>query len=435
MPIKIQFNPIFPINMSDTESKTQESQTKINLQLDPKTLKDKTDLFLNLIQISSVAYDYSSKSKDIKAKADRLTALHDLNEFLKDPQSVSTYVPPHLDLVFKMIKKNIFRPLPMLYNSADEIGPLEPGEVFSDIIDPAWPYLQGVYEFFLELITCQTPKIKRLKVFITRTFMQEFIQLFDSEETKERDYLKKILTILYVRLIRRRKMIRKVINDELLTIIHDTQKFNGINDILEFLESVINGFHVPLRDEHVAFFKNILIPLHKVHTINTFHCQLERCSMYFLHKDKTLSIPLIDGLLRYWSIVSYSGEMSFLYELLHVLEFCEISKLEPLIPKLFNRLIRCISSPHYYISDVAMQFFDNDHFLSIFRAYKQIAFPITLPVIIDLSESKSHKIIIEVSNYTKMIFKEIDPEAYEKVLQNREGSVKINSSYDMYTKS
>jgi serine/threonine-protein phosphatase 2A regulatory subunit B' len=30
------------------------------------------------------------------------------------------------------------------------------------------------------------------------------------------------------------------------------------------LASIISGFAVPLRDEHVIFFQNIIIPLHKV---------------------------------------------------------------------------------------------------------------------------------------------------------------------------
>jgi serine/threonine-protein phosphatase 2A regulatory subunit B' len=32
------------------------------------------------------------------------------------------------------------------------------------------------------------------------------------------------------------------------------------------LASIISGFAVPLRDEHVIFFKNVIIPLHKVQT-------------------------------------------------------------------------------------------------------------------------------------------------------------------------
>jgi len=57
-------------------------------------------------------------------------------------------------------------------------------------------------------------------VFITHSFIQvniiinffkEFLELFDAEEPREREYLKNILHRLYAKLVPRRKMIRKVI--------------------------------------------------------------------------------------------------------------------------------------------------------------------------------------------------------------------------------
>ena len=40
----------------------------------------------------------------------------------------------------------------------------------------------------------------------------------------------------------------------------------------------------------------------------------------------------------------------FLSELLEVLEVCELTKLEPLISKLFKRLIKCISGSHLQVN-------------------------------------------------------------------------------------
>lgn len=132
------------------------------------------------------------------------------------------------------------------------------------VIDPEWPHLQPVYEFFLQLIVNDAADVKSLKVFITHQFIQEFLELFDSEEPKEREYLKNILHRLYAKLVPRRKMIRKAMNDCFSTLIHETYKFNGVAELLDILASIISGFAVPLREEHVVFFKNVIIPLHKV---------------------------------------------------------------------------------------------------------------------------------------------------------------------------
>jgi CDP-glycerol glycerophosphotransferase (TagB/SpsB family) len=66
-------------------------------------------------------------------------------------------------------------------------------------MDPAWPHLQGIYEFFLQLVINESVEVKCLKVYVTPQFVQEFLDLFDSEESVERDYLKNILHKLYAK--------------------------------------------------------------------------------------------------------------------------------------------------------------------------------------------------------------------------------------------
>ena len=86
----------------------------------------------------------------------------------------------------------------------------------------------------------------------------------DSDEPREREYLKNILHRLYAKIVPRRKMIRKSITDHFYTLIHENYKFNGAAELLEILASIISGYAVPLREEHVHFFKTVIIPLHKV---------------------------------------------------------------------------------------------------------------------------------------------------------------------------
>jgi len=96
-----------------------------------------------------------------------------------------------------MIEKNIFRPLPNVKKS--NLGFSETGIEQEDEVDPAWPHLQGIYEFFLQLVINEAVDVKSLKVYVTPQFVQEFLELFDSEESVERDYLKDILHKLYAK--------------------------------------------------------------------------------------------------------------------------------------------------------------------------------------------------------------------------------------------
>ena len=96
-----------------------------------------------------------------------------------------------------MIEKNIFRPLPNVKKS--NLAFSETGIEQEEEVDPSWPHLQGIYEFFLSLIINEAADVKSLKVYVTPQFVQEFLELFDSEESVERDYLKNILHKLYAK--------------------------------------------------------------------------------------------------------------------------------------------------------------------------------------------------------------------------------------------
>jgi len=77
-------------------------------------------------------------------------------------------------------------------------------------------------------------------------------------------------------------------------LIHESHKFNGTSELLDILASIISGFQAPLRDEHIVFFKSIIIPLHKVQTSTLYFDNLIRCSMLYLTKDSSLAV-LVSG--------------------------------------------------------------------------------------------------------------------------------------------
>ena len=59
-----------------------------------------------------------------------------------------------------------------------------------------------------------------------------------------------------------RSFIRKTISNVFYRFVYDTERHNGIGELLEILGSIINGFAIPLKKEHLEFLKRALIPLH-----------------------------------------------------------------------------------------------------------------------------------------------------------------------------
>jgi serine/threonine-protein phosphatase 2A regulatory subunit B' len=72
-----------------------------------------------------------------------------------------------------MIEKNIFRPLPNVKKS--NLAFSETGIEQEEEVDPSWPHVQGVYEFFLNLIINEAADVKSLKVYVTPLFVQEVL--------------------------------------------------------------------------------------------------------------------------------------------------------------------------------------------------------------------------------------------------------------------
>ena len=338
-----------------------------------------------------------------------------------DQRSVTNLFIPNIDSVMDMIKKNIFRPLPCTNNSSMKLSVTETGvDEEEQEPDPSWAHIRGVYEIFLQLIINEACDVKIFKPFVTSNFIADFLQLFDSDLLEERDFLKNILHKLYAKLVPRRKMIRKAITDLFHILIHEIHKFNGTSELLDIMASIISGFALPLREEHVIFFKNIIIPLHKVQTCTLYFDNLCRCSMLFLSKDNNLAIPLLEGILKYWPFANFTKETNFLQELPEVLEMCDVERIQPLVGKLFKRVIKCISGSHLQIADRAMCLFEGESFINIIKRYKQLTFGILVPVVTNLAENHWHQMLKESLNALKEILQKIDSVAYSNALENAE---------------
>lgn len=97
--------------------------------------------------------------------------------------------------------------------------------------------------------------------------------LFESEDPIERDIVKNILHKIYAKVIGRRKMLKKHMSECLLSLIHEEDSFKGTAEMFEVLYTIVHGYAVPLRQEHIDFFNNVMVPLHKVRTYPTFYDQ------------------------------------------------------------------------------------------------------------------------------------------------------------------
>lgn len=107
-----------------------------------------------------------------------------------------------------------------------------------------------MYEYLLRYVVSGETDAKSAKKYIDQTFVLKLLELFDAEDPRERDYLKTILHRIYGKFMVHRPFIRKAINNVFYRFIFETERHNGISELLEILGSIINGFALPLKEEH-----------------------------------------------------------------------------------------------------------------------------------------------------------------------------------------
>ncbi|ETO35698.1 hypothetical protein RFI_01363 [Reticulomyxa filosa] len=254
-----------------------------------------------------------------------------------------------------------------------------------------------------------------LKKFIDRKFLLSIIDLFQSEDPRERDYLKTILHRIYGKFMSFRSFLRKAINHVFFMVIYKQGKHNGLAELLEILGSIINGFAVPLKEEHQVFLKNVLIPLHKVRGLSQFHAQLAYCVVQFVEKDPTLSSVIIQGLLRFWPITSCNKELLFLSELEEALELTEQSLFYKFLKPLFLRIAACIGSSHFQVAERALFLWNNDTIATFMSDHRQEILPMLYPALKNNLETHWNTTVHQLSQHILQQFKDMDAQLFQKV--------------------
>jgi len=259
--------------------------------------------------------------------------------------------------VVHMIGANIFRALQT--RNKDSVAFSDP-EDDEPALETAWPHLQIVYEIFLRFVVSNDVDPKIAKRYVDQTFLMKLLDLFDSEDPRERDYLKTILHRIYGKFMALRSFIRRAIQHVFFKVIYECELHNGVGELLEILGSIINGFALPLKDEHRDFLLKALIPLHKVKSLSSFHQQLTYCMAQYVEKDNRLGYDVISAMLRYWPVSITSKQVLFLNELEETLELIKPNEFQAVQEALFKRLAQCITCMHFQVAERTLFFWNND---------------------------------------------------------------------------
>ncbi|KAL4034419.1 hypothetical protein IC575_007556 [Cucumis melo] len=373
---------------------------------------EKQNLFVKKLNLCCFLFDFTDPTKHLKEKEIKRQTLLEIVDYVTSVNSKFTETV--IQEVIKMVSINLFRtmsPQPR-ENKIVEGFDLEEEE---PSMDPAWPHLQIVYEFFLRFVASPEMDAKLAKRYIDHSFILKLLDLFDSEDPREREYLKTILHRIYGKFMVHRPFIRKAINNIFYRFIFETEKHNGIAELLEILGSIINGFALPLKEEHKLFLVRALIPLHKPKCLAMYHQQLSYCITQFVEKDCKLADTVIRGLLKYWPVTNSSKEVMFLSELEEVLEATQLPEFQRCMVPLFRQIARCLNSSHFQVAERALFLWNNDHIENLIKENRKVILPIIFPA---LEKNANHwnQAVHSLTLNVRKIFYDLDPDLLKECL-------------------
>ncbi|CAE7216122.1 unnamed protein product [Rhizoctonia solani] len=374
---------------------------------------ERPELFIRKLRQCSTLFDFNDASAELKGKQIKAATLHEMLEYITTQRGViNEVIYPE---VISMFGNNLFRTIPPQVNPTGDAFDPEEDE---PVLELAWPHLQIVYEFFLRFVESPDFNTNVAKRYIDQAFVLQLLELFDSEDPRERDFLKTTLHRIYGKFLNLRAFIRRSINNVFFQFIYETERHNGIAELLEILGSIINGFALPLKEEHKMFLTRVLIPLHKVKSLSLYHPQLAYCVVQFLEKDSSLTEEVLRGLLRYWPKVNSPKEVMFLNEVEEVLDVIDPGEFVKIQEHLFRQLARCVNSQHFQVAERALYYWNNEYIVNLMGDNIGVILPLVFPALYQNSKTHWNRTIHGMVYNALKLFMEINPELFEQCVQN-----------------
>lgn len=341
-------------------------------QLKDTSMQRRESLFQQKLQLCSVMFNFDDPTSDKRGKDLKRSTLLELVDYVNNAGGQKIFTESLMPDIMAMVSLNICRSLPP---QTEDFDPEED----EPVLEASWPHLQVVYEFFLRFVVSAEVNAKVAKKFVDQKFCSQLVELFDSEDPRERDYLKTILHRIYGKFMSHRSFIRKSISNVFYRFVFETERHNGIGELLEILGSIINGFAMPLKREHLQFLVRALVPLHKPKCVSLYHQQLSYCVTQYVEKDPETSIPVVRGIVRYWPWACSSKQVLFLNELEEILELLGTEQIHRIHEPLFRVISKCLGSQHFQVSERTLFLWNNEHLVQngcLSRQFSEFVLPV-----------------------------------------------------------
>ncbi|EDW07856.1 serine/threonine-protein phosphatase 2A 56 kDa regulatory subunit epsilon isoform [Drosophila mojavensis] len=370
--------------------------------------------FLEKLRVCCTLFDFRDASSNLIGKDAKLKALNEVLKFVDEGQGMLT------DLIYveivKMVACNIIRTFP-----PNTLSPFNP-DVDEQLLDATWVHLEVVYHVFLGILDSREFKPSVAKGPIDRKFVLQLLMLLNSADPRERGFLKWVILRIYSKIYGLRSYIRTQIYNIFYQFIYIVEDFNGIAELLWVQTTIFEScFTAASKAEHEECLEKILMPLHKVKSLPTFHNQLEQSLIQYLVKDSKYIENIVRGLIKFWPKTSTQKEILFLDEIDSYANGIAPEQFLAIQKPLLTQLATCVRSPHTEVAEHALNILNNKHMISLFEPNTAVVMPIICPALLSISKGHWNQTVLKRGYAALQLLVEMNPDLFNELLNDCSG--------------
>ena len=363
-------------------------RTAPDLALPPLVRGTPVDMQMSnfLDKLKQCSYIYTFKDEfdelgdNLTGKEVKRECLMEILEYISSTQYLMSH--KSYKAIVNMVAANLFAFLP---NDRVAYDP----ELDEPRLDRNWSHLSLVYDIFIEFMESPDFQVVVGRQYITEEFTGQLFDRFYSEDPRVREATKNTMHRIYSLIYDRRKQIKVRMTNILLKYIYESESFGGINELMEIVASIVNGYVVPIKQENIVFLMKIIIPLHSCKTIIFFHEHVVECLAMLIRKEKETTQIIVLGLLKYWPKNHENKAMLYLAEMEGILDGIGQEQFELVMVPLFKRFTKILLGDHFFNCEKVLYIFDNESIMNKIENNHKVLIPIILPALYTASKVSS----------------------------------------------
>lgn len=382
-------------------------------EIDPK---EYNTVFAQKVKECQKICDFSIGVKDVVAKKTKSDLLKDIMTAFDSPEIMHLLTPSSYEKYFKMVTKNICRPMP-------QIKIVSPLDVDDQVQDTAWPHLFLVYKTLNTLM-----ESNNVPTCNNKNLVQALVSNCCGPDDRERFACKDILRKMYSKCPNLQQSI-------LRAVVSQFQTKQCSADLLEFFGKVVAGYQASLTAEQISTYKNAVLFLHSSPNFLKFCLNLLQVINQHIKLDPSLYEPTIEYIISHWPSSSIRKQILMLSEVEGL--FLGFPKLlnERSSKLVFTLLSELITQPNIDLSETSCNVIIGPALEEALLAFTPLAHKILDEQLLSVARNHWNDFVRDDSKLALQMMSDIDNDLLEETLNNSKDTKKRKKANNLIWKT